>query len=106
AFVKKHSKNPHLKVSVLTKSRKGRDVQLLRIGEPGPGKQSVLFTARHHATETIASYVLEGILAEAMADNATGEAFREKYVLYAVPLVDHDGVEDGDQGKNRQPHDH
>ena len=26
--------------------------------------------------------------------------------MLAIPLVDKDGVEDGDQGKNRQPHDH
>jgi hypothetical protein len=26
--------------------------------------------------------------------------------LYAVPFVDKDGVEEGDQGKNRKPHDH
>ena len=105
-FLKSHKKNPHLETSTLTKSRKGRAVELLRIGSPGNGKNPVLVTARHHAAETIASYVLEGFLQEAMSDGAAGKAFRRKYVLYAVPFVDKDGVEDGDQGKNRKPHDH
>src|SRR5690606_15909380 len=32
--------------------------------------------------------------------------FRDRFVLYAIPFVDKDGVEAGDQGKNRAPHDH
>ena len=66
----------------------------------------ILVTARHHAAESMASYVLEGFLAAAMSDTSEGREFRKKYVLYGVPLVDKDGVEDGDQGENRKPHDH
>jgi len=106
AFLAKHAENQHLHVSVLTKSRQGREVELLRIGEMGAGKQPVLVTARHHAAETIASYVVEGFLQAAMSDSPAGKTFREQYVLYAVPFVDKDGVEEGDQGKNRKPHDH
>jgi len=106
AFLKKHGKNPHLTTSVLTKSGGGRDVALLRVGTPGPGKAAVIVTARHHAAETMASYLLEGFLEEALSDTADGKDFRERYVLYAVPFVDTDGVEAGDQGKNRKPHDH
>ncbi|MBC8356735.1 MAG: hypothetical protein H8E66_32570 [Planctomycetes bacterium] len=105
-FLTKNVDNAHLKTSVLTKSRHGRDVKLLQIGKSSPEVKRVLVTARHHATETIASYVLEGFLQEAMSDRPAGEAFRKKYAMFAVPLVDKDGVEEGDQGKNRKPHDH
>lgn len=105
-FLKVNAANTHLKTSVLTKSRKDRDVELLQIGQPGPGIKAVLVTGRHHAAETMASYVLEGFLQEAMSDSPAGEEFRKRYVLCAVPFVDKDGVEDGDQGKNRKPHDH
>ena len=106
AFLEQHASNPHLATSVLTKSRNGRDVELLQIGSPESKVKAILVTARHHAAETIASYVLEGFLHEAMSESPFGEAFREKYVLFAVPFVDKDGVEEGDQGKNRKPHDH
>ncbi|HIF34348.1 MAG TPA: hypothetical protein EYQ75_22400 [Planctomycetaceae bacterium] len=106
AFLERNASNPHLKTSVLTKSQKGRDVELLQIGKPGPNVKAVLVTGRHHANETIASYVLEGFLQEAMSESEFAKDFRQKFVLYAVPFVDKDGVEEGDQGKNRQPHDH
>jgi len=105
-FVEQHRDNPHLLVKVLTRTRLDRDVPLLQVGHPGDGRRAMLITCRHHACETIASFLLEGILATAISDSDEGRAFRKKYVLYAVPLVDIDGVEAGDQGKNRPPHDH
>ncbi len=106
AFVDEHEGNEHFQTSVLTQSQEGRDVELVQIGEPGPGKVAMLITARHHACETIASFVLEGMLKAAMSDEPVGLDFRKRYVLYAVPFVDKDGVESGDQGKGRAPHDH
>jgi hypothetical protein len=106
AFLKTNADSSHLKTSVLTKSLKGRDVELLQVGKPGPDVKPVLVTGRHHAAETIASYVLEGFIQEAMSVSAAGKEFRSRYVLFAVPFVDKDGVEQGDQGKNRKPHDH
>ncbi|HEV7280053.1 MAG TPA: M14 family zinc carboxypeptidase [Pirellulaceae bacterium] len=106
AFKARHAENPHFRTSVMTHSRRDRAVELVQIGRPGPDVTAVLMTARHHACETIASFVLEGILQAAMAETPAGEAFRKKYVLYAVPFVDKDGVEEGDQGKGRTPHDH
>ena len=105
-FLKAHAGSPHLTRTVLTRSRKGRAVPLLRVGAPAGGRRALLVTCRHHACETMASFVLEGLLAAALADTPAGRAFRRQCVLYAVPFVDRDGVEDGDQGKFRRPHDH
>lgn len=105
-FLHKNASNAYLKKSVLTKSRNGREVELLQISSPGSNVKPMLVTGRHHATETIASYVLEGFLQEAMSESESAKEFRKKHVLYAVPFVDKDGVEEGDQGKNRRPHDH
>ncbi|OGV49625.1 MAG: hypothetical protein A2X49_04675 [Lentisphaerae bacterium GWF2_52_8] len=105
-FLKKNASNPNLTQSVLTKTRKGLPVELLQIGKLAPGVKAVLVAARNHACESMASYVLEGFLQEAMSDSPFGVEFRKKYVLYAVPIVDKDGVQAGDQGKGRKPHDH
>jgi len=101
-----HKANDHLTVTELARTREGRPVELLQIGQPGDGRIPVLTTARHHACETMASYLLEGFLRAAMSDTEAGRAFRKRYVLYSVPIVDKDGVHNGDQGKNRNPHDH
>lgn len=106
AFAKQYQQNPHFRLSTLTRTRSGRKVELVQVGKPGDGRRAVLMTCRHHACETIASFLLEGIMSTAVSDTETGRKFREHFVLYIVPFVDKDGVEDGDQGKNRAPHDH
>lgn len=105
-FAAARAKNPNFKQEVLTKSRGGVPVEMFVIGTPGDGRDSMIVTARHHACESMASYVLEGFLDEAMSDSPAGSEFRKKYALFAIPLVDRDGVAAGDQGKNRDPHDH
>jgi hypothetical protein len=96
------ARQPELTRGVLTRSRAGREVELLRLPAQGVLRQRVLLTARHHCCEAMASFVLEGLLTAAARD----EALRAHTELVAVPLVDKDGVERGDQGKNRRPRDH
>jgi len=106
-FLKRRAGNPHLKVDVLCRSRKGREVELLHLGRlDGRCDHRVLLTCRHHACEMMASYSLEGVMEEVLADTEEGRWLREHVEFLVVPFVDKDGVEDGDQGKNRRPHDH
>lgn len=106
-FKNRHKYNPHLLIKELCKTRKGRVVDQLQVGKTdSEPKYRILLTARHHACESIASYVLEGILEAALANNSAGQWFRENVEILAIPIMDTDGVEDGDQGKSREPHDH
>lgn len=96
-----------LERSVLCRSRGGRDVERLRAGRlDGKAQYCLLLTARHHCCEMMASYALEGILHSMLAQDEIGAWLRENVEILAVPFVDKDGVEAGDQGKNRRPHDH
>ena len=104
-FTAEFSGDPAMRLSTLCKSRKGRDVELLELREGTPSL-TVVLTARHHCQEMSASMVLEGALRYALADSEAGRAFRRKAALYVVPFTDKDGVEEGDQGKSRQPRDH
>lgn len=81
----------------LCKSKKDRSVPCLKIGE---GEKHIVLTARHHACESTGSYVLEGVLSELIKYPIQNTS------IFCVPFVDFDGVVDGDQGKNRIPHDH
>ena len=85
-----------LSVETLCLSKKGRAVPSVRFGEG----RTLLLTARHHACESTGNYLLEGVLRELC------EAPIEGLSVLCVPFVDYDGVLDGDQGKNRAPHDH
>jgi hypothetical protein len=67
----------------------------------------VLITARHHACESLAGYVVEGVMEGVLApDDDDGAWLRQNVELVVVPIMDVDGVDDGDQGKLRAPHDH
>jgi hypothetical protein len=107
SFVARHRGNPALKVGVLARSRKGRDIEQLVLGRlDGQPPYRVLLTARHHACESLASYSLEGMLQSILGSGEDGRWFRKNVEFLVVPFMDKDGVEDGDQGKDRRPHDH
>lgn len=106
-FLARWEGRPELKVEVLCKTRKGRPAELVRLGRlDGEAPYRAAFTCRHHACEMMASYVLEGIMESVLADDDLGRWYRANVEMFIVPFVDKDGVEDGDQGKNRRPHDH
>ena len=83
--------------NVFCKSKKGRNVPYITLGQ---GTKNVFLTSRHHACESTGTYVLEGFIREFIASPL------DDIKLIIVPFVDCDGVYDGDQGKNRAPHDH
>lgn len=83
-------------------TEQGREIPLLRIGAPETGR-NILLTCRHHACESCASYVLEGVMDWLLAKD---NLLVRECCIHIVPMIDLDGVENGDQGKNRLPHDH
>ena len=85
---------------------KGRALPLLRTvpARQSPSAQGatpsnyILLTARHHAQESSANFVLEGAVEYLLA--------HPRAALLAVPFIDLDGALDGEPGKNRRPRDH
>ena len=109
AFIAAHEKDRGrlFETSVLCTSRKGRAVETARFGRlDGQAPFRLFFSSRHHCGESTATYVLEGVCASVFRDDALGAWLRANAEIRVVPFVDKDGVVDGDQGKNRRPHDH
>ena len=104
-FLANYEHHANLKIETLCLTKKGRNVELLRIFNHTPDFK-IVFTARHHCGEMMANYVLEGIIDVALSDTEDGRWLRNHCDFFIIPFVDKDGVEDGDQGKNRRPHDH
>lgn len=108
AFRSDFKDHPALKVEELCRSRKDRPVELIRAGclDEKKARGTVVLTSRHHACEAMATYAMDGFLRAVLADDDLGKRWRDNWQVLAVPFVDKDGVETGDQGKNRTPHDH
>ena len=106
-FLAAYKDSPYVSLRELCKTPHGRSVERLHVGRlDGEVRHRVLLTARHHACEMMANYVMEGVLEAALADTEDGRWFRRNVEILAIPFVDKDGVEEGDQGKNRRPRDH
>ncbi len=98
AYFQAYAASRHLALKTLCISEKGREVPYF---DTEKGDEVIFLTARHHACESTGSYVLEGVL-----DALLKDAFFDRYRIICVPFVDYDGVVEGDQGKNRNGHDH
>lgn len=107
AFLQRHAGSPYLDVGVLCTTRQGRSTEFVRLGRlDGEPDYRVLLTCRHHCCEMMASYGLEGIMETVLTDPEIGGWFRDHTEFMVIPFIDKDGVENGDQGKNRRPYDH
>lgn len=85
---------PHVRVSFLGRSIEGHDLDLLTIGEYGPGKRTCWAIARQHPSETMSSFFVEGFVNRMldMADPVVS-ALLEKSVFHIVPNMNPDGTE-------------
>ncbi|HQH51657.1 MAG TPA: peptidase M14 [Candidatus Hydrogenedentes bacterium] len=106
-FLHEHKGHGRIETGELCTSARGRRVEWLQVGvRKADARHRVALFCRHHACETMANFVLEGVLEAAVGDTSHGRWLRRNAVMLAVPFMDKDGVEQGDQGKNRAPHDH
>jgi hypothetical protein len=102
-FINPYLGSGNIKLDTLAISEKGNEIERLIIKPPMKQvKYKVLITARHHCCEMMADYLMEGIIQEVLKN----EWMRNNIEFCFIPFVDTDGVENGDQGKNRKPHDH
>jgi murein tripeptide amidase MpaA len=70
----------------------GRDMSMLIVGEPEQGKKKVWITARQHPGETMAEWLIEGLLDRLLdEDDGVARALLNKAVFYIVPNMNPDG---------------
>ncbi|MFT4940112.1 MAG: murein tripeptide amidase MpaA [Paraglaciecola sp.] len=70
----------------------GRDMSMLVIGEPAEHKRTIWITARQHPGETMAEWLIEGLLERLLdEDDALARLLLSKAVFYVVPNMNPDG---------------
>jgi murein tripeptide amidase MpaA len=93
--------SPYARVRCLGATVEGRDVDLVEVGRPGPGRRPLWIIARQHPGETMAGWFMEGLLGR-LLDGADPVArrVRELACLYLVPHMNPDGAVRGNLRTN------
>lgn len=86
-----------LQAETLVLAKDGSSIPMYRVGT---GDRYIFALSRHHACESTGTYMLEGFVDEYAKHPIEG------YQMIVIPFIDYEGVINGDQGKNRAPHDH
>jgi hypothetical protein len=93
----------------LAKTRGGRSVQGIRIGdatEREAARYGVWIQARQHAWEAGSSWVGQGFVEWLASDDPAAAKLRRKATVFYVPIMDVDNVATGAGGKDAAPRDH
>ena len=112
--------SPHASVTTIGHTVQGRPLEIIRIGDeapdrspgatarspvagnvepgtrgPSPGRHRVFVRARAHPWEAGSSWVVQGLIERLLRDDADATRWRERYVLYVLPMANKDGVARG-----------
>ena len=76
---------------LLGKSAEGRDIELVRIGNPD-AREVVALVGRQHPPEVTGALAMVAFVEELLANDELARRFRERFQVVAVPLLNPDGV--------------
>lgn len=100
-FVARCQQNPLARLEVVGKSVEGRDIDLLTIGAPAPGKRVCWAIARQHPGETMGGYWMEGFLTRLLDErDEVAAALLDRAVFHVVPNMNPDGSAAGNLRTN------
>jgi hypothetical protein len=93
AYLKSLEDRPGVKVIEVGKSKQGRPLQIVQIGEGDPKKAPcVVIYAREHANEQDSSWAVWGAIEHVLQDSERANALRKSFTFLFIPLLDTDGA--------------
>ena len=95
-WCKEKSTHPDVQLSSIGKSKLGRDIWFLDINQGDTkDKDVIVILSRQHPPEVTGYFAMQAFIDEILADNVLSNAFRKKYRLLVIPLMNPDGVDLG-----------
>ena len=94
AWIDGITEQPYASNEVIGKSKQGRDMNLLKIGEADDSKM-IFVLSRQHPPEVTGYLAMQAFVEQIASDDSLAKAFRKKYNTYVVPLANPDGVDNG-----------
>ena len=86
--------HPRVEITSIGRTVAGRDLELVRIGDPA-APYRVFLRARAHPWEAGSNWVAQGLIERLLADDERANVFLQRYVVYVLPMANKDGVARG-----------
>jgi hypothetical protein len=86
--------NPRVEITPIGKTVEGRDLEVVRVGNP-EAPHRVFLRARAHAWEPGGNWVVQGLIRRLLQDDETARRYLERYCVYVLPMANKDGVARG-----------
>src|SRR5436190_2771054 len=84
-------KNPLVEIRAIGKTVQGRELEIIRVGNPRAPFR-VFLRARAHAWEPGGNWVVEGLVNRLLKGDAEARKWLEHYCVYILPMANKDGV--------------
>lgn len=84
----------HIKPSTIGKTTLGRDLRLMRVSK-GSDKKVVAVISRQHPPEVTGFFAMKAFIERILLDDSLSNAFRKRFDVLNVPLMNPDGVDEG-----------
>jgi hypothetical protein len=86
--------NPLVEISTIGRTVAGRDLEMIRIGDPA-APYRVFVRARAHPWEAGSSWVAQGLIQRLLKQDDDAKKFLKVFSLYILPMANKDGVARG-----------
>lgn len=86
--------NPLIEIRTIGKTVEGRDLEIIRIGNPA-APHRVFLRARAHPWEAGGNWIVEGFVGRLLRGDADAKKFLAQYCAYVLPMANKDGVARG-----------
>ncbi len=93
-WMKKQSSKKYVQQRPIGKSREGRPMKVLTIGDER-SKNMLMVISRQHPPEVTGYLAMKAFVETITGDSKLARRFRKKFTTYVVPLMNPDGVDNG-----------
>ncbi|MBK8147206.1 MAG: hypothetical protein IPK58_03045 [Acidobacteria bacterium] len=94
AWMERLARKKKLKIEEIGKSTEGRPLRMLTIGNP-KAKKFVLVISRQHPPEVTGYFAMQAFVERIAYKSKLSKEFRKDWAMYVVPLMNPDGVDNG-----------
>jgi len=88
------AKKPYVFISEIGKSKEGRPLKALTIGQMDHNNM-VMIISRQHPPEVTGYLAMKAFVETISSESVLANRFREKYTTFVIPLMNPDGVDNG-----------